>query len=329
MPKGKGWQELELGVEKTESKVTLRGAGAPRPGSTRMALGCLAGVECAILAAASNPLAAALSGRRSRKGGGRGVGDRGWMGGRMDRRMGEWWVDAVVLLWLLINVVVVVVMVVVVVVAGAVGCLPILSSCSVHAIVAWCMYTTRCIQPIHSLHGRIPASRCVHYITVHSRTCTYQAKPCLLLPLPNRRQTLENWPDMSVISINRASAVATLLPQPHTTHIAHTPPFCPRGCRLAYSFSHHPPFVPCWQPFAVANPSRSPHRSSDCTCRPCFSNVGALSRARQQEPLPKPLASSSLSHLRPPSQAAYWPAALGGVQHNLLLACPTSYLLEP
>ncbi|EUC47255.1 hypothetical protein COCMIDRAFT_24873 [Bipolaris oryzae ATCC 44560] len=69
----------------------------------------------------------------------------------------------------------------------------------------------------------------------------------------------------------------------------------------------------------MANPSRSPHRSSDRTCSPCFSNVGALSRARQQEPLPKPLASSSLSHLRPPSQAAYWPAALGGVQHDLLL----------
>jgi len=47
----------------------------------------------------------------------------------------------------------------------------------------------------------------------------YQAKACLLLPLPNRRPTLQNWPDMSVISINRASAAATLLPQPLTTHI--------------------------------------------------------------------------------------------------------------
>lgn len=140
MPKGKGWQELELGVEKTESKVTLRGAGAPRPGSTRMALGCLAGVECAILAAASNPLAAAMSGRRSRKGGVR-VGEGGWLEGWMGG------MDAVALLWLLINAGVVIVDVVVVV-AGAVGCRPILSSCSVHAqrtVVAWC---TRCIQAI-------------------------------------------------------------------------------------------------------------------------------------------------------------------------------------
>lgn len=48
-------QELELSVEKTDAEVTLRGAGVPSPSATGMALDGPTSVECAILAAASDP----------------------------------------------------------------------------------------------------------------------------------------------------------------------------------------------------------------------------------------------------------------------------------
>ena len=216
-----------------------------------------------------------------------------------------------------------------------------------YAIVAWCTYPLHTGPYIHSLDTctlHIPASRCVHYITVHSRTCTKPSPVCFcfcfcfrLYQTADRRW--KNCPDMSVISINRASAAATRLPQPHTTHYTlHT-----------YHTRVHPPLLPkrlrayLPTPFHTTRPSSLVSSPSPWLIPPALRIVrptvrvvlvSAMSvpcRARANKSLCRShslLAPCPTCAPLPPvatrSQAAYWPAALGGVQHNLLLACQLS-----
>jgi hypothetical protein len=138
------------------------------------------------------------------------------------------------------------VVIVVVVVMGAVA--RVWLSC-MHAVVVWLRSWLACLYPLHTRPSLVG----------------------LCLDVPNRRPTLENWPDTDTdmcISINRVSA------QPHCH--CHCHPLCHDAAHPTSTALYCPSLLfPSSAPFSTSKSTvHLPYRS------PCFSNVGSLSRAR-------------------------------------------------